>query len=373
MQPITWKKLQTVQIQGPTFTSSGLAIDQASWNEEAKPSSNSQNTHIMDYYTILPDYIWKNIQSHSVNLQEKAEIFKGVSRGKAENRKTDYAFPPKKVPLLSGVKNVMPYPFSLNYTKAETILYPHDLERPRLDKEYILVDTKVLVAYDPNPSWGKRNKLAIERNHHYPSDSFWVIVPNASGKQQGITCEVLAAILNWDVSNAWIVEHLRSPSIPKRIMSSIPFPKKLSSDDCQILTEAIWKIEEAALHNQEAPGEVTHTIDTILKAAYHLDDATFERLRQVSEWDSKPQITIDSQPGPANASWSLGGVVKSIQAEEGTITLWMEGFRELQTVRIVPAMPGWMLRSGAAFRTKIPAIYLDEDRIDLENIDWGAF
>ncbi|MHB8599397.1 MAG: HsdM family class I SAM-dependent methyltransferase [Ktedonobacteraceae bacterium] len=373
VQPITWKKLQTVQVQVPTFTSSGLVIDQASWNEEAKTSSNSQNTHIMDYYTILQDYIWKNIQSHSVNLQEKAEIFKGVSRGKAENRKTDHAFPPKKVSLLSGVKNVMPYPFSLNYTQAETLLYPHDLERPRLDKEYILVDTKVLVVYDPNPSWGKRNKLAIERKHHYPSDSFWVIAPNSSGKQQGITCEVLAAILNWDVSNAWIVEHLRSPAIPKRVMNRVPFPEDLSSNDFQMLTEAVGKIEEAAMRNQEAPQDAMQIIDTVLKAAYHLDEVTFRRLRMITEWDSKPQITLDSQPDPANANWSLGGVVKSIQAEEGTITLWMEGFHELQTVRIVPTMPGWMLRNGAAFRTKIPAIYLDEDRIDLENIDWGAF
>ena len=36
-------------------------------------------------------------------------------------------------------------------------------------------------------------------------------------------------------------------------------------------------------------------------------------------------------------------------------------------------MPGWMLREGAAFRTKIPDIYLDVDRIDSEAIDWGAF
>lgn len=379
VQPITWKKLQMVQIPGSTFTSSGLAINQASWNEEVKSSSHSRNTHIMDYYTILPDYIWKTIQNHSIKLQEKAEIVKGASRGRPENRRwANYPFP-KEVAWLTGAKRVIPRSFAIDYTQASTIVYPNELEEPRKsnrpgeDKEPILAETKVLVVYDPNPSWGKRNKLAIERNHHYPSDSFWVIAPNTSGKQQGITCEVLAAILNWDVSNAWIVEHLRSPAIPKRVMSSIPFPKDLSLHDYQMLTEAIWKIEEAALHNQEAPGEATQTIDTILKEAYHLDEDTFRRLRMITEWDSKPHITLDSQPDLANASWSLGGVVKSVQAEEGTITLWMEGFHELQTVRIVPAMPGWMLRSGAAFRTKIPAIYLDEDRIELENIDWGAF
>jgi hypothetical protein len=122
----------------------------------------------------------------------------------------------------------MPRSFVIDYTKARTIIYPNELEEPRKsnrpgeDKEDILEGTKVLVAYDPDTTWGKRNKLAIEREHHYPSDSFWVVVPNIFAKQQGITCEVLAAVLNWDVSNAWIVEHLRSPAIPKRVISSIP-------------------------------------------------------------------------------------------------------------------------------------------------------
>jgi len=364
VQPLSLKSI--VDSGTFTFTASSLFINQSTWEKHS-------NAQIMDYQIILPEYTWKALRSHSTNLQEIAEVIKGASRGKSKNRKTDYLFPPKRVPWLTGVKNVMPRPFAINYMQEETIMYPHDLERPRLNKEYVLADTKVLVVYDPDTTWGKRNKLAIERNHHYPSDSFWVVTPNTFAKQQGITCEVLAAVLNWDISNAWIVEHLRSPAIPKRVMSSIPFPKHLSSHDCQVLTEAIVKIEEAASPNQEAPRDAMQMIDTVLKRAYHLDDTTFERLRKVSEWDRKPQITLDSQPNLANATWTLGGVVKSIQAEEGIITLWMEGFQEMQTVQIVPSMPGWMLRSGAAFRTKIPARYLDQDRIDPGAIDWGIF
>lgn len=364
VQPLSLKS--TVDSGAFTFTASGLLTNQSAWK-------NPSSIQVMDYQIILPEYAWKAVRSHSVNLQEIAEIFRGASRGTSKDRKTDYSFLPKKVPWLTGVKNVMPHPFTIDYTRDETIMYPHDLLRPRLKKEYVFVDTKVLVAYDPDTTWGKRNKLAIERDHYYPSDSFWVVAPTASAKQQGITCEVLAAVINWDVSNAWIVEHLRSPAIPKRAMLSIPFPKYLSSYDCQILREAIEQIEKAASHDQEAPTDAIKMIDSVLKAAYHLDDTTFERLRKVAEWDSKPQITLDNQPNLANANWRLGGVVKSVQAEEGTITLWMEGFQEMQTVRIVPTMPGWMLRSGAAFRTKIPAIYLDEDRIDPRAIDWGTF
>lgn len=364
VQPLSLKS--TVESGNFTFTASGLFTNQSAWK-------NTSSTQIIDYQIVLPEYTWEAVRFHSVNLQEIAEIVKGASRGKPENREwANYPFP-KEVSWLTGVKRVMPRSFVIDYVQAETIMYPHDLLRPRLGKEYVLADTKVLVVYDPDTTWGKRNKLAIERNHHYPSDSFWVVAPRDAAKHQGITCEVLAAVLNWDVSNAWIVEHLRSPAIPKRAMNSIPFPKYLSLHDCQVLTEAVRRIEEAASHNQEAPGDAMQMIDTVLKAAYHLDETTFERLRKVSEWDSKPQITLDSQPNVANANWTLGGVVKSVQAEEGTITLWMEGFQEMQTVRIVPTMPGWMLRKGAAFRTKMPARYLDEDRIDPETIDWGAF
>lgn len=371
-------KLRTVQPQSLrvtaesgafTFTASSLFIDQSAWK-------NTNTHHMMDYQIILPEYTWRTIHSHSMNLQEVAEVIRGAIRGKKpENRHwTDYP-DPKQVSWLTGVKHVMPYPhsFDIDYSQATTIAYPNDLERPRLDKEHILSGTKVLVVYDPNPSWGKRNKLAIERKHHYPSDSFWVVAPNALANQQGITCEVLAAVLNWNVSNAWIIEHLKSPAIPKRAMDTIPFPKYLSKHDCQMLTQAVQEIEEAVLHNLEAPTNTVRMIDTILKRAYHLDDTTFERLRKVAEWDSKPQLTLDIQPNAANADWMLSGIVKSVQAEEGTLTLWMEGFHDLQTVQIVPSMPGWILRSGAAFRTKIPALYLDNDRIDPDNVDWGQF
>ncbi len=370
VQPLSLKS--TIESGIFTFTASSLVTNQSAWNK-------SSNTQIMDYQIVLPEYTWKAVRSHSVNLQEIAEVVKGASRGKPENRRwANYPFP-KEVPWLTGVKRVMPRSFAIDYTQAKTIVYPNELEEPRKsnrpgeDKEYILADTKVLVVHAPDTTWGKRNKLAIERNHYYPSESFWVVTPKSYAEQQGITCEVLAAVLNWDISNAWIVEHLTRVGILKRVMGSIPFPKYLSSHDCQILTEAIVKIEKAASHNQEVPGDAMQMIDTVLKAAYHLDDTTFDRLRKVSEWDSNPQITLDSQPNLAKANWTLGGLVKSVQAEEGTITLWMEGFQEMQTVQIVPTMPGWMLRSGAAFRTKISDRYLDEDRIGPETIDWGIF
>lgn len=355
-----------------TFTASSLVVNQTIWHRNKK-KGNSKNTHILDYQIILPEYTWKAIHTRCVYLQYYTDdnIFKGASAGKPENRKSHPS--PKQVLWLTGVKKVMPRPFFIDYEQATTITYPNDLERPRLDKEHILSGEKLLVAYDPDPTWGKRVKLAIDHQNYYVSDSFWVIAPNALAQTKSITHEVLAAVLNWDVSNAWVVEHLKSPAIPKRAIKTIPFPKDLSESDCQMLTEAVKQLEKAARLNKNAAVEVTQAIDTILRKAYHLDDATFERLRKVIEWDEQPQITLDLEPDRAITDWVISGVVDSINAEQGIITLWMEGFHELQTVQIVSAMPGWMLRSGAAFRTKIPHKFVKQGSIDRDTIDWGIF
>jgi type I restriction-modification system DNA methylase subunit len=351
------------------FTASGL-VNQSRWIDQTEEA---KNKYKMEYRIVLSEQKWQEIRSHCTDLEKHAEFIKGASIGKPENRKWKNEPSSREVGWLTGVKKIMPRPFFIDYGQAKTIKYPNDLERPRKDKESILAGTKVLLPYDPHPSWGKRNKVAIERKNHYVSDSFWVVAPNARSQAMSITCEVLAAILNWDVSNAWIVEHLKSPTIPKRALETIPFPKDLSEHDCHMLTEAVRKLEEAAALNKNAPFEVTQTIDTILKRAYRLDDATFERLRKVIEWDEQPQTTFDPEPDRDSATWIISGIVDSINAEQGTITLWMEGFRELQTVQIVPAMPGWLLRPNAAFRTKIPHKFVRQGSINRDTIDWGIF
>ncbi len=384
--PVRVRTVQLETLEDPknpdVFTASGLVVDQSIWNEKARKSKNSKNTYIMDYRIILPEYAWRAIASNCVNLDICAEVIRGAIVGqKLENKRwRDYPHP-EPVPWLTGVKDVMPpsRPFFIDYTQAATIIYPNDLEEPRKnkdskrDKEHSFTGMKVLVPYDPNPTWGKRVRVAIERRNHYLSDSFWVIAPMPFAYSMHITCEVLAAVLSWDVSNAWVIEHLKSPAIPKRAMNTIPFPKDLSKEDCEDLTQAVLQLEKAAYANEPEPEEANQTIDTILKAAYHLDETTFERLRLVKEWDRNPHITLDPQPDSSKANWRLSGSVDSIDAVQGTITLWMEGFHDLQTVRIVPSMPGWMLRPGAAFDTKIPRVYVRKGSIDLDAIDWGTF
>ncbi len=132
-------------------------------------------------------------------------------------------------------------------------------------------------------------------------------------------------------------------------------------------------IEAAAHSDQPVPLEATQTIDTILKAAYHLDEATFERLRKITEWKSESEITLDMQPNRDQANCFISGVVEMVAPEAGFIELGIKGFEGIQTVQIVPSMPGWMLRSGAAFYTKIPRSLVKQGHINFDTVDWDTF
>ena len=342
-----------------TFTGSTYFSDQSGWDENSRKSSGSVITHIMDFQFILSKLSWDRIESCCTKLENIAEITLGAIVGKNSDKKRWRDYPhPKEVNWLTEAKSVIKQSFHIVYDSASTIIYPNDLEEPRKDKnpkrdkEYLFEGKKILLTSNTDPSWGKRVKVAIERRGYYVSGSFIVIVPKPEMEKRHITHEVISAIINWKVSNAWIVEHLKHTKIPMRAVKSIPLPS-LSKKDCDILTEAVLEIEESIVKNGKPSDDAYSKIDKVLKAAYELRDEEYDRIQFIYEWDTNPMITMDRLPN-AEAKWKTTGVVDSIDAENGTITLWISDFDELQTVPISPSMPGWLLRPEAAFRTCIP-------------------
>ena len=361
--PTKIRTLQKNMLEGfketGTFTGSTYFSDQSDWDENSRKSSGSVITHIMDFKFILPETSWDRIESCCTKLENIAEIIPGAIVGKNPKNKRwrDYPYP-KEVNWLTGAKKVIKDSFHLVYDSASTMIYPNDLEEPRKntnpkrDKERFFKGKKILLTSNTNPSWGKRVKVAIEKRGYYVSASFIVVVPKPEVEKRCITHEVIAAVLNWKVSNAWIVEHLKYPWIPMPALRNIPFPT-LRKKDCEILTEAVLNIEESIEKNGKPSDDAYLQIDKVLKDAYRLCDEEYERIQSIYEWDTKPMTTIDKLPN-MDAKWKTTGVVDSIDAENGTITLWISDFDELQTVPISPSMPGWLLRPEVAFRTCIP-------------------
>jgi hypothetical protein len=91
----------------------------------------------------------------------------------------------------------------------------------------------------------------------------------------------------------------------------------------------------------------------------------------IVNWDSEAPPTLDALFDPA-AQWIITGIVDSVDAENGEITLWLDGFDVLQAVPIVPVMPGWLLRPEAAFRTSIPRSRVRQRNL-ANNTSWGFF
>jgi hypothetical protein len=180
---------------------------------------------------------------------------------------------------------------------------------------------------------------------------------------------VLAAIIYWDVGNAWIIEHTTSLGIPNYAIETIPFPNGLTLDDCNELTTTVRHLED----NDVPESEAFKQMDRILKRAYGLDEATFEHLREITRWDSKTQIIYDRQPDYERANCFVSGRVESVDAQQNTIKLRIKGIKGIQRVQITPSMPGWFLRPGIEFYTKIPRRYVDQEHINFGNIDWDTF
>lgn len=355
-------------------TASGLVADQSAWNDQKRKSKRSQNTHIMDYKTILSEKVWDSIRIQCTDLQEYATCFRGVTCGNPSAEKRQKSLiQPEQVQCLVQAREIVKQSFLIDYARATTITYPDDLQWPRLQYRHVFDGAKVIMIYTQRPGWGRKAKVAIERKGYYISDDFWVLTLDEKSVEKYMTYEVLAAIAGWDVSNAWIIEHMSSPSIRERAIQTIPFPLHLTREDCEEMIQAVLQIEKAAYAHQPEPIEAAKSIDALLKKAYALDDATFARLRQVKEWGNHAPITLDPPSNSAYAQWSLSGIVQSVDTEKETLILSLSGFHNLQEVKIVPSMPGWMLRPGAAFYTKIPRVYIKKNVIDPNTIDWGTF
>lgn len=376
IRTVQHKQRKRFEENGP-FTASSLVSDQSKWNIESRRSKNSENTHIMRYWLILSDQVWSQIQEICIHLDRCAEVFQGTIQGKNDQRKrwVDYE-KGKDVTWIKNARNLIQDSFNPVYGQTYKLTYPNDFEEPRKSKdpkkskEVFLDSKKIVLNANANPTWGKRIKVVIERKGYHVSNRFVIVVPKSTPEIPGLSHEALAAILDWKVSNGWVLEHLKHAKIPIPALRRLPIPK-LKTSECKVLEKAVLDIEAAFASGYDRPKDATQRIDDILRKAYQLDDETYERLSLIAEWDTRSPSTLDLQFDP-KAQWEISGVVDDVDAENGQITLWLNGFDELQTVPIVPIMPGWLLRPEVAFRTSIPRACVDQ-RYLAGNASWGFF
>ncbi len=341
------------------FTASNVAPSQQNWGEasvKAKQPGATKITHLITYTSILRANQWNEIQNNCIKMMDVAEVMSGIVIGDKKRGRWQDDPSPKTVPWLSDAKSSIPRPFFINYG-SKTIVYPNEVEEPgkskrfpEKDRERLLSSKKVLLSSIRNPSWGSRTKVAIDRRGYYPSNNFWVLVPKDQGDDP-VSLEVLAAVLSWDVSNAWVVGSFRYAWIRSQTIKDIPFPH-LSKEDSQKIKEAVIEIEKAAEIGKEDQ-DAHKTIDEILKRAYQLDDDTLNLLRTVMKWENTPRIKEHEDEKDATSWYKVRGQVDGVNGDVETITLWFEAFSGLYTLPITPEIPGWMMRPGTSFVAEV--------------------
>lgn len=348
------------------FTKSVVA-DSSNWQTETGEACN------FNYTVILLREEWLKVRTSCVNLSEIAYFTAGAIEGQDVLRKKFRDFPqPIKVQYLKSAKKsaVKSKPFRVNYEHSIPMNYPNDFERPRLDYQELLLGTKVLLSSNQSREWGKKNTIIIERNGYLPSAGFWVI----GSKDEGlISLETLAAILDWVVVNAWILDNITSPKISSRSVQTlpIPLPERLTSEVQQKLAISVRMLEN--IETSTTDEKVARTvIDELLKDAYDLSDEVFKRLKQVHNWNKEKIITLDKvRKAPDSDMWITNGIVNDVDVLSGTVTLQFDEFPKPQEVSIHPSMPGWMLRPNAQFRTQIS--YECVQQKNLSGTEWGTF
>ena len=355
----------------PVFTVSPV-VDQASFRNQGYRSDKAKTTDVFSYKLVLPSAAWDSVRSRCVNLEEVVELSQGATVGTPNPRRTRHT-EPRAVMFLRRFKAAVPSDYRILYETEESMQYPADFEEPRENHRDLLLGAKVVLPAVSNPHWGKKLTVAIERQGYCVSHTFWAMAPTPKAAHNHVTLEVIAAVLDWCVANAWILEHIKSTFVPSYSLRTLPFPSGLSEEDCGSLKKAVQSIEAATRNNQPDPPEARAVIDAVLRRAYHLDGAAYERLSNIyySRERANQPVSFDKQPAADPDAWITTGVVFDVDVAKATVTLWLEDFDDLYTTPITPAMPGWMLRPKTSFRTTIPDRCVQER--SLETVVWGRF
>jgi hypothetical protein len=382
-QPVVARMLQRGAVsleafrRDGAFTRTQIQPTQAAWDSQSRraKSAKARTTHMMDVRFVLSEGEWQSIRERCVPLESLAAIIQGAIVGDPQKRhRSVHGRPSERVPWLPNAQKVVPRRFVVNYDAATSMLYPAGVEWPRWDDRDKLAGQKVLIASINNPSWGQRVTVAIERRGYYVSDNFWVLVPKPEGARSNYTLEVTAAVVGWLVGNAWVVEHLRSPKIPIRPLRSLPVPAAFTVADRDALTSAVHRLEAAAEAGAPEPPDALATIDRVLRAAYKLDDETYDRLCAVA-FPQHAAAPDTGSLGNASATWEVSGVVTAVDGADtpsATLTLALPGFDGPQRVAFGPNMPGWLLRPGTPFQTTVTPEARAEGRVAAAS-DFGTF
>jgi hypothetical protein len=220
-----------------------------------------------------------------------------------------------------------------------------------------------------------RKKLLVGRAFHYVLS------------QNNIELEVITAVLNSMVANAWYASHEYQKDVILETLRKLPFPNFENDQTAKIkrLVASIQWLKNVSIRDEAAIREKSAQIDDIIFEAYGLDDQqrsliqqwmTFHHERPGPEWKDfdwgilSPSTSISDYPW-WHPTWRFVAEVEKVDVENQQISLWIEHDDSIIALDIPSNMPGWALREGVAIRANIPEEQSYPD--DYSSLNWLKF
>lgn len=230
--------------------------------------------------------------------------------------------------------------------------------RLRENKRTIIESDKVLVPMNSTPDTFWRIKAAIDRDGIYPSHSLWCIVP----KNDNLTLEVIAALLNSKLINFYIGNTNRALTIKKDSILNIPMPR-FSQKQKKDLYNYVISIE-----NGYDIEECIEKIDLIVYDAFKLNEIEVKLINEYyskfnnnfkdeNVWCNKTQETIE-----------VTGRVEGVDIDNNKLQISLVESDDIKYIEINDNIPGWLLSEDTSFTCRISEEDFYEDDIEVYNV-----
>jgi hypothetical protein len=145
-----------------------------------------------------------------------------------------------------------------------------------------------------------RYAAAIDKNQRIVSRSFYAVWP----KKEKISIELLAALLNSPVAQAFVYAHSFQRNIPARVYSGIPIPQNFEKADL-LIQSLVNKYIEVQASDAKAARELLLTIDAEILKLYSLPPKLERQLLDLFWDDTRRRVPFEFKGyiPPESASW----------------------------------------------------------------------
>lgn len=228
--------------------------------------------------------------------------------------------------------------------------------RLRSSKRNILENKKVVISINSTPGTFWRVKAAIDYEGVYVSHSLWCF----TSKDESISLEVIAGILNSKIISLYIENMNLDMSLNSTNIRNIPFPE-LTFAQKEVITKYVKEIEKD-INVQEN----TNSIDYILYEAFNLDEHDINVIESYYSVFTGNNSVVNNENNVDTIQ--VTGDMNKIDLENKTIEASFVECDEEKLIKISKEVPGWLLVENVPFVCRMSEDDFYEDKVKIMNV-----